>query len=117
MITIPEIRTGPLVKHYTNDEVHIVGKAHKSPSAVLSFVAVDDEGERIDEAPVVTISLSAEAYNEWYSGWDGEKSLYSQIIAVMKSGKSGFSISGADMSRIGGIDNISIPASVDEVIN
>lgn len=117
MITIPEIRVGPLVSRYVNDEIHIVGKGSKHPSAVLSFIAIDEFGETISEAPVVTVSLSGAGYTLWYQSWDGETTLYSKLFELLAVGQTGVKIAGADFSRIGGIDKMILPATAEEVLN
>lgn len=118
MITIPEIRVGPLVSRYVNDEIHIVGKQSKHPSAILSFVAIDaTSGDRISEAPVISVNLSGRGYDLWYQSWDGEKTLYSKIIELLGAGQEGVKITGADFSRIGGITGMILPTTVEEVLN
>ena len=117
MLTIPEIKTGPVVKTYANDEIHIILKASGRPEAILSFVAVDDNGQRVDGAPVPIVTLKGLAYNTWYAGWDSERSLYTKALEVLMTGVEGASLSGASFSAIGGTDKVVIPNNVEEVIN
>ena len=117
MITIPEVRTGPIVKQYVNDEVHIVGKQSKKPQAVISFVAVDDSGNRITDAPVATFTLKGAAFNSWYADWDGETALYSKILQLVAAQDANVIMSGVDFNRIGGTSGVTLPNQIPEVLN
>lgn len=117
MIIIPEVRTGPIVKQYVNDEIHITGKQIKQPKAVISFVAVDDNGNRIEDAPAAVFVIKGSAFNYWYEGWDGETSLYNETLHLLASQDPDVTVSGVDLSRIGGINEITLPNQIPEVLN
>jgi len=86
------------VAGYVSDEVHISGKFSLNPKAVLSFIPVDISGKRVS-APICEIRLEGEAFNEFYSNWDSESDLYSQLLNLYLSNVSGMTIIGVDISK------------------
>jgi len=99
MLTIPQPISLGSIKDFISDSVHITGKASGNPVASLSFLAVDDEGNRIVGAPMIVASLSGEAYNLFYAEWNSESLLYSSVISLIDAQTPGASISGLTTSE------------------
>lgn len=90
------------VAQFASDEVHVTGKARGNPSAVLSFVAVDDAGQRVPGAPVAVVSLTGDAYNQFYAGWNGEADLYRVALDLATRNVPGCVVTGVDLAKIAG---------------
>lgn len=103
MFTVPQPITVVAVKDFISDEVHIVGKASGNPRAVLSFVAVDDKGEIVPNAPVAEVTLTGEAYNKFYDEWKDETSIYVSLLAMLTSKTPGMEVSGVDLAKVVGM--------------
>ena len=108
------------VSQYRSSEVHISGKDTDNPMAVLSFTPCDSNGIRIPQAPVAIVTLTGAAYNEWYSQWNDESSLYSGLLAFYQrelagNPVSGFSISGVDLEKLA-TAGLHVDAQVEEVL-
>ena len=99
MLTIPQPISLGSIKDFINDEVHITNKASGNPIAVLSFVAMDDEGKRLGGAPTIVATLSGEAYNLFYAEWNSESLLYSSVTSMIDVKTPGASISGLTTSE------------------
>jgi len=99
MIKLPKPITLVSISQFVSDECHITGKASGNPIATLSFVAVDDAGVRVPDAPVAIVRLAGEAYNSWYAGWSGEQALYDGLLAVIKDKTEGMTIIGVDLGK------------------
>ena len=99
MLTIPQPISLGSIKDFINDEVHITNKASGNPVAILSFVAVDDEGNRLGGAPTIVVTLSGEAYNLFYAEWNSESLLYSSVTSLIDAQTPGASISGLTTSE------------------
>lgn len=114
MFTIPNPITVVAVKDFISDEVHITGKASGNPRAVLSFLAVDDVGKVVAGAPVAVVTLTGEAYNQFYAAWDSESTLYSSLLRMLGT-VPGMEVSGVDLAKVAGIltatdaDEVSAP--------
>ena len=105
------------VNKFLSDEVHIAGKASNKPVAILSFIPVDEAGSRIEACPVIVFKFSGEAYNAWYSNWDGEKALYSKALELLRSDISGVSVLGIDASRLLALPILAVSDTIKEVLN
>ena len=99
MLTIPQPISLGAIKDFISDEVHITGKASGNPIAVLSFVAMDDEGKRLVGAPTIVATFSGEAYNLFYAEWNSESLLYSSVTSMIDVKTPGASISGLTTSE------------------
>lgn len=93
------MRMGPLINGYISDEIHIMNKARKAPTAVLSFVAVDSAGVVVEGASVLTVSLLGSSFDQWYKSWNGEEALYSEVLLLLQNEDSGTKASGLDELR------------------
>ena len=96
------------VSDFISDEIHITGKQSKNPNAVLSFVPIDSDGNRISNGPVAIVSLSGEAYNSWYVSWNSESILYSSILTLLKNGVGGITLTGVDLSKLTSLSDINV---------
>lgn len=105
------------VNKFVSDEVHITGKASNKPVAILSFIPVDEEGLKIEACPVIIFKFSGEAYNAWYSSWDGEKALYSKALEILRSDISGVSVLGIDASILLALPILAVSDTVEEILN
>lgn len=115
MFNTPDIILATVNK-FISDEIHITGKQSKNPKAVLSFVPVDDNGARIEIAPVAVVSLEGEAFNSWFENWNTEKDLYSLLINILKTGVKGITITGVDVAKLGSLDNLKVADIAEEVL-
>ena len=115
MFTTPDIIIAKVNK-FISDEIHITGKQSKNPKAVLSFVPVDDDGKRVESAPVAVVSLEGAAFNEWFQNWNEEKDLYTILVDILKSGVAGISVSGVDVAKLGSLDNLKVTEVTEEVL-
>lgn len=111
MFTFPEVIVTK-VSRYVSDEIHITGKAQLKPRAVLSFVAVDETGARILNAPVAVVTLTGAAYNQFYAAWDSESSFYESLLTMFQNGTTGIKIEGVDMTLAGGALHVFTSAEV-----
>lgn len=91
------------VSRFVSDEVHITGKARGNPMAVLSFLAVDDNGKPVPNAPVPVVKLTGEAFNRFYAGWQSETDLYRLALALALENVSGCEVSGVDLAKVAGV--------------
>lgn len=91
------------VSRFTSDEVHITGKARGNPRAVLSFLAVDDAGKPVPNAPVLVVTLTGDAFNRFYAGWQSETDLYRLALALALENVSGCEVSGVDLAKVAGV--------------
>lgn len=103
MFTIPKSIPLMFVKDFASDEVHVTGKATGNPSATLSFVAVDDAGQRVPGAPVAVVTLTGEAYNQFNERWTDETSLYKTALELVVKAVPGSVLSGVDLAKAGGL--------------
>lgn len=107
MFNTPDIIIAKVNK-FISDEIHITGKQSRNPKAVLSFVPIDENGEKISSAPVAIVDLSGEAFNYWFENWSTEKDLYSLLVDCLKKGLKGIVITGVDIARLGSLDNLKV---------
>lgn len=103
------------VNKFISDEIHITGKQSKAPKAALSFVPIDDDGARIEIAPVAVVSLEGEAFNAWFENWNTEKDLYTLLVEVLKKKLKGVTITGVDITKLGSLDNL-VVGETEEVL-
>lgn len=82
---------------YKSDEIHITNKFSNGEGfATLSFIAFDQNNDKVSYAPIVIMILSGAAYQYWYDNWNNEASIYSSICEIIKNGVDGISISSDD---------------------
>lgn len=81
--TTTPVQVIPPTQLFISDEVHITGKASGTVVAVLTFVAVDTNCVRIPGIEPIVITLQGEAYNAFYSKWNCENALYSEIKTLV----------------------------------
>ena len=93
MFTLPNPIIITQVSRYQRHEIHII----EGPTAIISFVAVDADGKRVQGAPVAVFTLRNKAYNEFYSAWSSEAALYSKCLDLVTLKVPGASISGVDL--------------------
>lgn len=96
------------VNKFISDEIHIIGKQSKNPSATLSFVPIDKDGARLASAPVAIVNLTGEAFNIWYEAWDNESMLYSTLLDLLKNQTPGISLTGVDLSKLNSLTDIKV---------
>lgn len=109
------------VSQYRSSEIHITGKDTDNPMAVLSFTPCDTNGNRIPQAPVAIVTLTGAAYNEWYTQWNSESTLYSGLLSLYQrvmAGEQvqGFSLSGVDVSKLAGA-GLHVEGQAPEILN
>lgn len=107
MFTTPDIVIAKVNK-FVSDEVHITGKQSGNPKAILSFIPVNDNGEKISAAPIAVVDLIGEAFNYWFENWTTEKDLYSLLIDILKKQLEGLTITGVDITKLGTLDNLGV---------
>ncbi len=112
MFTTPSPITVVAVKDFVSDDVQILGKAHGSPQALLSFVAVDSDGKRVPDAPISVFALTGAAYNEFYARWNSESDLYASVLDLATRKVPGCDVSGIDLTQNAGLT----ATDADEVI-
>lgn len=115
MFNTPDI-TIATVNKFISDEIHITGKQSKTPKAILSFVPINDMGERIMLAPVAVVSLEGDAFNAWFENWNTEKDLYLLLVNILKTGVKGISITGVDVAKLGSLNNLLVDENTEEVL-
>ena len=103
MFTIPQPIPVAFVKDFISDEVHIVGKAAGNPRAVLSFLAVDAQGKTVPNTPVAVVTLTGDAYNDFYKSWTSETALYKSLLKLLAANKTGMEVAGVDLSKVAGM--------------
>lgn len=76
MITINEPKIIANSQKIIFDELHIIGGKDKNLSAVVSFIILNENNERIDTK---TITYTGEDYNTFWSNFNSGKFIYQEL--------------------------------------